>query len=244
MRSLAQRRNRHGAIHATRKAIRRLRSILALCRQALEPEVSDIDRALRHLGTGLSDLRDAHVVTTTALQLATGDERDLWLAAATHLAARREALLAEALAKDPEFFARRAKLNALAEAIAALSWDRLTHKDLSEGIARSARRLTKAKQAEHREPNVANSHRLRRRLRRLRMQRQAIQAARREAPSLIGSVQTERYPSVRTLTKDADHLGLLQDLKMLRSCLKWIDTSLPMAQMRSRLRSELDRASP
>lgn len=244
MRSLAQRRNRHSAIHATRKAIRRLRSILALCRQALEPEVAGIDRALRRLGTGLSDLRDAHVVTTTALKLATGDERDPWLAAADQLAARREALLAQALAKDPEFHARRATLHALAKAIAALSWDRLTHQDLSEGIARSVRRLAKAKQAQQREPNAHNSHRLRRRLRRLRMQHQAIQKVRRQAPSLLGPIQTGRYPSVRTLINDADHLGLLQDLKMLRSCLKGIDASLPLAQMRDRLRSELDRASP
>jgi CHAD domain-containing protein len=97
LRSLAQRRNRHGAIHATRKAIRRLRSLLALCRHSLEPEVSVVDRKLKRLASGLSRLRNAHVVVVTASRLARGDDRDIWLDVASRLEARRDALLADAL---------------------------------------------------------------------------------------------------------------------------------------------------
>jgi CHAD domain-containing protein len=244
MRSLAQRRNRQGSIHAARKAIRRLRSILALCRRALEPEVSVIDQKLKHLGDGLSDLRDAHVVATSALQLATGDEREVWIAVASRLEARREALLGAALARDPEFAALRAQLSMLAEAVAGLPWDRLGSMDLVKGLARSARRLAKAERNARQEPHAANSHLWRRRLRRLRMQYQVIRAVRKASPSLLGLPQADPSTSIRTLTRLSDHLGRLQDLRMLRSSLKGMDTSLPLTQMRCRLRSEINRASP
>ncbi len=56
----------HAAIHAARKAIRRLRALLALLQDS-EMELKDEERSLQRLGDSLSDLRDAHVVVRAAV---------------------------------------------------------------------------------------------------------------------------------------------------------------------------------
>lgn len=244
VRSLAQRRNRHAGIHRTRKAIRKLRSLLALCRPGLGPKVKAIDKGLKRLGTSLSDLRDAHVVAMTASKLATGDQPECWLALAARLTARHELLLADALAEDPDFAARRKQLDELVQALAELPWEHLKDEHLGDGIARSAHRLAKAEQTAKREPDAANNHRWRRRLRRLRMQYQAIRAARQKAPSWAGPSRPDRYASMHHLVRSSDRLGWLQDLRMLEPFLKGTDASLPLALMRRRLRSEIKHAGP
>jgi CHAD domain-containing protein len=242
VRSLAQRRNRHTAIHRTRKAIRRLRSSLALCRQGLGQQVKAIDEGLKHLGASLSDLRDAHVMATTASKLATGDERESWIVLAAHLTARRDALLAETLTQDPDFATRRMQLDDLVQAVAALPWESLQDKHLAEAIARSAHRLAKAERAAKLEPNAVNMHRWRRRLRRLRMQYQTISAARQNSPSWAAPARPHRYASLHQLIQLSDRLGWLQDLQMLESGLKDKNPALPLTLMRRRVRSELRRA--
>jgi len=244
MHSLAQRRNRHSAIHRMRKSIRRLRSLLALCRPGLGPEADVIDKGLRQLCVDLSDLRDAHVVAMTASGLAGESEQDIWSAAVEQLAARRENLLANALAADPDFASRRARLDDLARAIAALPWDRLDDSHLAEGIARSARRLAKAERKAREQPDADSSHRWRRRLRRLRMQYQAIRAARKTQPSWQGPPRDSHHASIHLLNRQSDRLGRLQDLHMLRTRLKRIDVPPAVRNsMRHQLRIEFDRAS-
>lgn len=61
----------HGNIHETRKALRRFRSVFALCGPADDRSASVLDQAARRLGKSLSKLRDAHVmVQFTAKRLA------------------------------------------------------------------------------------------------------------------------------------------------------------------------------
>ncbi|HUV96037.1 MAG TPA: CHAD domain-containing protein [Acidobacteriaceae bacterium] len=243
VRSLAQRRNRHNAIHATRKAIRRLRSILSLCHQALDPEASAIDRGLRRVASSLSGLRDAHAVSATASQLAEGIDRDLWLDVAARLEARRDALLVDEMSKDPKFVKRCARLSALASAVVALPWQRLSKRYLEEGMARSTRRVAKAKRAFEQEPNPANRHRWRRRVRRLRMQTQMIQAASRAAPSLLGFRRDYSCTSVQALNRLSDRLAKTQDLRMLQRSLIVLDKDLPLPRLRRRIRAEVNFAS-
>lgn len=244
MRSLAQRRNRHSAIHRMRKAIRRLRSLLALCRPGLGPETDVIDNGLRQLCVDLSDLRDAHVVVVTASGLAGEGGQDTWSAGVAQLAARCESLLAKALAADPEFASRRARLDTLAQAIAALPWHRLDDSHLAEGIARSARRLAKAERKARQEPDADSSHRWRRRLRRLRMQYQVIRAARKKQPSWKGPRRASHHASIHALNRESDRLGRLQDLRLLGVHLKRIDVPPAVRKlMRHQLRAEIDRAS-
>ena len=242
VRSLAQRRNRHTAIHRTRKAIRRLRSILALCSQGLGQRVKVIDKRLKQLGVSLSDLRDAHVAVTTAQKLATGTEHESWLVLASRLAARRDALLAQTLADDQDFASWRKQIDELTAAVAVLPWHCLKEKHLIEGMAQSAHRLAKAEGAAGREPGVVNTHRWRRRLRRLRMQYQAMSEAQKNAPSWAVPAGLRRHASLHHLARLSDRLGGLQDLQRLEAFLKGQDAALPWTLMRRRLRSEIKRA--
>jgi CHAD domain-containing protein len=243
VRSLARRSNQHLAVHAARKAIRRLRSILCLCREALGPDVAGIDRKCKRLDAGLSDPRDAHVVATTARGLAKKHDDDLWREVAAQLEDRRGRLLKGVLSGDPDFGKRRSRLGALAQAIAALPWGNLTTSHLREGIRRSRHRVARAQQASERVSSLANRHRWRRRLRRLRMQLQAIQAAGMPAPTLEKIHAGKGHASIRALSKLSEELGRLQDLRMLRSRLNVLDESLPLTLLRSRLRTEMHRAS-
>lgn len=241
--SLARRRNRHLAVHAARKAIRRLRSILCLCQEALGADVAGIDHKCRRLAAGLSDLRDAHVVATTARGLAQKHDDDLWRKVAAQLEDRRKRLLEDVLSRDPDFGKRRSRLGALAQAIAALPWENLTTDHLREGIRRSRYRVDRAQRASERVSSLAHRHRWRRRLRRLRMQLQAIQAAGVSAPALEKIHAGKGHASIRALGKLSDELGRLQDLRMLRSRLNVLDESLPLMLLRSRLRTEMHRGS-
>ena len=85
-RALAAKRRIHTGIHDARKAIRRLRSLLALV-EARIPEATPIDQQLERLGDGLSHLRDAHVVVETARKVA-GPHRKQWAEAIERLEAR------------------------------------------------------------------------------------------------------------------------------------------------------------
>ncbi len=241
--ALARRRDRHLAVHAARKAIRRLRSILCLCREALGPDVAGIDRKCKRLAAGLSDLRDAHVVATTARRLTKEHGDDLWREVAAQLEARRGKLLEDVLSRDPDFGKRRARLGVLAQAIAALPWDNLTTDHLREGIRRSRHRVARAQRASEQVSSLAHRHRWRRRLRRLRMQLQAIQAAGVPAPVWKKIHAGKGHASIRALSKLSDELGRRQDLRMLGSSLKLLDKSLPLTLLRSRIRTEMHRAS-
>ncbi len=242
-RSLARRRNRHLAVHAARKAIRRLRSILCLCEDALGPEVAGIDRSCKRLARSLSGLRDAHVAAVTARDLASADDDDLWRTAAAWLEDRRERLLGASLAADPDFRRRRSRLDLLAKAVLALPWDRLAMHHLREGIARSRHRVARARQASELAPSHARRHRWRRRLRRLRMQLQAIQDAAGSAPTLDELAAGKGHASIRALRKQSNALGRLQDLRLLETSLKMADQSLPLALLRDRVRAERRRLS-
>lgn len=243
VRSLAMRRNRHVAVHAARKAVRRLRSILCLCQEALGPDVAGIDRQCKRLATSLSDLRDAHVVAITARGLAKKHDDAIWRTAAAQLEDRRDRLLEELLVMDPDFRKWRSRLGVLANAIATLPWDHLSANHLREGIKRSRHEVAKAQHRSERVPGLANRHRWRRRLRRLRMQLQAIQDARGAAPILEKLHTGKSHASISALSKQANELGRLQDLHLLRSSLKVLDKSLPLALLRRRVRTEMNRVS-
>ncbi len=241
---LARRKDRHVAIHAARKSIRRLRSVLDLCHEALGSEVGDIDRQYRQIAASLSTLRDAQAVTNAAGLLARAEGDGPWHQVFALLKRRRSAVLAEALGADPDFAERRASLDALARAVGSLPWNNLGTEHLRRRIARSERRVAKAERVSAGAPSLAHRHRWRRRLRRLRMQLQAIQAASKVAPALNTLRPYIGHASIKALSKRSDELGRQQDLRMLRRSLTKLDPSLPLAMLRNRLRSEMLRTSP
>jgi CHAD domain-containing protein len=242
-RLLARRKNRQLAIHAARKSIRRLRSVLDLCREAFGPEIKGIDRQYKQIAASLSTLRDAHVVANTATSLAKAEGNGPWHEVSVQLQRRRNTLMAKVLTTDPDFGERRASLHALADAVGAMPWNNLSIDHLRNGITRSVRRVAKAEQASAAAPSLAHRHRWRRRLRRLRMQLQAIQTANKAAPELKILRPSIGNSSIKALSKRSDELGRLQDLHMLRRSLKSLDQSFPLATLRNHVRAEMKRAS-
>ncbi|WP_419403855.1 CHAD domain-containing protein [Stenotrophomonas rhizophila] len=93
-------------IHAARKAIRRMRAVLALLDED-EFELEREDRSLRRLGKSLSALRDAHVVVEAAKRLQVLHPGPAWAGVVGTLEQRRADILQRAAAVDPQFARRR-----------------------------------------------------------------------------------------------------------------------------------------
>jgi len=203
----------HDAVHRARKTIRRLRALLALLDNSpLETDL--VDAALRRLGQGLSALRDAHVVVDTCQRLAAQQPAQPWAPVCHRLTARRDARLAQALARDPAFARRHAALVRIARDLQAQPWESLRARDIRKGVARSERRTAKAEKRAARSRDTEDLHRWRRRVRRLRMQLEAV-------PALAASLK-RRSPGrqARALHTLGDQLGQQQDLRMLRNLVR------------------------
>jgi len=215
-RALASRRRLHVAVHDARKAIRRLRSLLALIEERI-PEVAPIDDSLERLGDGLSSLRDAHVVVETARRVA-GKHRKRWKPAIQALETRRDLRLEGVLARDPGFLNRRALVRRLEARLHFLDWSRLRFGDLEQGVDHSQRRVEGAEKRAALEDSPANIHRWRRRVRRLRFQLEAIGKL---SPRLMHKL-SRKHPGrdPKALHKLGDALGDRRDEQMLEAVLK------------------------
>jgi CHAD domain-containing protein len=217
-RALAAKRRIHPAIHDARKAIRRLRSLLALIEDRI-PEASAIDTAFEKLGDGLSALRDAHVVVETAEKFAK-HHRKQWRPAIQALEARRDARLDRVLALDPGFLKRRALVTRLEARLEFLDWSRLRLADLSDGLESSNSRLDHAESRAALVLEIENLHRWRRRVRRLRFQLEAIGKLSPPAMHKLSRKHPGRDP--KALHRLGDALGDRRDEHMLESALKRI----------------------
>ena len=221
-RALAAKRRIHVGIHDARKAIRRLRALLALVEDRI-PEATPIDGQLERLGDGLSALRDAHVVVETARRIA-GGHRKRWGEAIERLEARRDLRLGRVLERDPGFLKRRALATRLEARLEFLDWTRLRTSDLHDGLAASQRRVESAEQRAALEASSENLHRWRRRVRRLRFQLEAVAHI---APSALHRL-SRKHPGKdpKLLHKLGDQLGARRDEQMLQAALKRL-TGLP-----------------
>jgi CHAD domain-containing protein len=201
---------RHQGIHQARKSIRRVRALLALGGPSFSetPSVRRLDASLRSLCRGLSALRDADALRDALLHLSRDAvigpiECERLCAFVAVLRARR---LAAALARDPDFARRRARLQEARTRLTMLPWDVVGQGDVDEAHQYSRKRLRKAlKQARGRVDTEA-WHTLRRRLRRLRQQENALARVRPESDHAT--------PGVAEL---ADRMGKAQDHALLLS---------------------------
>lgn len=221
-RALADARRRHAGIHRARKGIRVLRAMLALRGDTGDGAAAAIDRRLRRLARSLSALRDAHVAAQTAEWLARDEA--VWSAAACALRAACERQLADALAADPGFAARRAQLARVRHALDALPWSKVGASACRQALRRSRQRTRRgAAHARHR-PTLDTLHAWRRRLRRQRLQVDALvrlaAIARMELPDRHGR-------HMRELKRLSDALGRRQDLRLLRRHLARLDRDVP-----------------
>lgn len=232
-------RNRHRAVHQARKAIRRLRSLLALGRAAFGDSFGPIDTRLKRLAHSLSGLRDAHVAAETALALADGDEPHAWREVTLALERRRDAILAQALLKDPAFSARRRRLTRLAVQIAGLPWDQLSQRDLHKALDHAVRRTAKAEATAELTRRPADMHRWRRRARHLRFQLEALESMRAVMEVHPGGHSGRKKLSARRLGKLTEKLGRARDLQILWLALKDVAAPMLMSRLKACIRHEL-----
>jgi len=235
-RALADRHHPHRAVHEARKAIRRLRALLALAARRLEA-VGIVDRELQRLGDSLSRLRDAQVALETAETIASQEPASSqnvvhWLAE------RRDRMLERALGRDPDFTRRQTLLDACAHALDLVVWSDLEDDDLRDALRHSRKRLKKAERKAERDPSPEHLHRLRRRARRLRMQLELLRAV---APDLDPQALygEPRGKAIRALHKQSNRLGQRQDKQHLADVLERMPMTFEREVMRRRIEREL-----
>ncbi len=238
-RALGRDRNRQEAVHRARKAIRRLRSLLALGSETFGPSLEPIDKRLKRLAQSLSVLRDAHVAAETALVLAEDGDADAWRQLACTLERRCDALLAQALIKDPTFSIRRSRVRKIAEQIAALPWHQLSRHDLQGALLRSARRARKAAATANSTRSPGDMHRWRRRVRHLRFQLEALGKIPGCEDVHFDGPHGAKKATARTLGKLTDKLGWCQDLQVLKSASRGIADPVLMSRLKQRMEREL-----
>lgn len=226
----ASRKHPHRAVHEVRKAVRRFRSVLALCGDAAPEAFERIDRRVRRIGKALSALRDAHVLVGTVAKVRRRDARAaIWNELDALFVAQRAALLERALADDPEFRAVRRRVARVTEELTRIEIDGVTGAVIARALQDSAARVTRAERKARDSTRRTIQHRWRRRVRRLRLQLEGLEAiasdpqtsveARIEAQWILADA-VDRMPSAPTLAVLADRLGQQQDLASLRAVVR------------------------
>jgi len=226
---LRRRRHPHRAIHAVRRAVRRFRSMLALCVGVAPEEFEAIDRRVRRVGKRLSALRDAHVLVLTASRLRRGDGRDIWRLLDRWLRRERRRLLAQSLADDPDFAALLRRVHRAARDLAKIDFEGLSGDAIVRALRASAADMASAERKANAHPREALRHRWRRRVRRLRLQleglavvaddRQLPAAVRVEAQWVLAEA-LNAVPSAAALAVLADRLGDQQDERHLAATVR------------------------
>lgn len=228
---------RHTGVHEARKAMRRLRSVLAFGRGVFGDAWRALDRAVRRHNRALSRLRDAHAVLGSAARLRRESDAGLhadWSLAIKPLRQQRDRLLTRSLREDPDLGAYRQVLICMIEDVTALPWSQLRAEQVERGLKISLKRVAEAEREARRRPDAERRHGLRRRLRRLRMQWNAVRALARSAerPELARCMRgvLKRLhgdlPKRSQLQRRSDALGWEQNLRVLDEALRDLDLAL------------------
>jgi CHAD domain-containing protein len=215
-RALANTRDRHAGIHAARKALRRLKSLLRLGGDVFGESLVEIEARIGKLATGLSPLRDAHVAVTLAHHLAGPRPSADWAEAITTLEHRRDGRLVEALHKDPRFLKRRHAVRELGDLIERLPWRAVKRSVVEDTLDAQQHRVDRAEKRVRKASTPANLHRWRRRARRLRMQLQYWKRVLRATNKTAHHRAKQDKAATQAMSKLSDALGAKQDLRALR----------------------------
>jgi CHAD domain-containing protein len=199
----------HEGVHQARKSIRRTRAVLRMGDGILGPGAGLIDRELRALNTGLSQLRDAQALVETLQRLLAGKHKttvhaplERALAAAVSL---RDACTKNATLLDPGLASRRAVLDVMHAALPALQWSRLTPSALRMAVADGDARTRQARERAAQRDRDEDWHRWRRRARRATHQRRALEAIGVDVKAAADAADK----------RIAERLGRAQDLTLL-----------------------------
>jgi len=207
----------HAGVHRARKGMRRARAALALGDPVLGPGAVLLERELRRVNRGLSELRDAQALVEVLGRLA-GKARDEPTLRVLRRALRKGKADRAAMARRPELaeeLARaRALLATLCAALAGLPWDGISPAQLAEALARSSQRIDSARGKVRDDGGMEDWHRWRRRMRRLSQQQRACVGAGLELPASLFDKSL------------AEQLGVMQDLRLL---LEHCDSDSPFA---------------
>ena len=194
---------RHGGIHEARKCLRRARAMLALGVDVLGTGAMRLDTELARLCRGLSGLRDAQAVVE-ALHRLNGDTQ--LPSAVRSLAVKmarqqRDDILDKVMADDIEFGQRRQRLLRAETRLERLDWSSITRDGVKDALARSFRRMERARRrAKRRQDDDQAWHTFRRRLRRWRHQN-----------SLLAEIAPRLSRSSKQFDQQAAALGDSQD---------------------------------
>jgi CHAD domain-containing protein len=219
-RALANTRDRHGGIHAARKGLRRLKSLLRLGESVFGHALPAIEERIGKLATGLSPLRDAHVAVNLARDMAGPRPSAAWATAIATLEHREDGRLVEALHRDPRFLKRRHAIRELADLIERLPWRALKRGVIEAALDSQQQRVVKAEKRVGKAATPANLHRWRRRARRLRMQLQYWKRLLRATHKHAHHRARHDKAATQAMSKLSDALGAKQDLRALRAQLR------------------------
>lgn len=222
----------HTRVHEARKAIRRVRALLALAEDGDATfDVRPADQILQRVGDGLSRLRDAHAAMETARTLAQREGRKPWRPVIDALRERSQVLVARELARDPGFARRQSIVQGAAHYLELQPWETLKATQIRAGLQRQRRRVERAARRAKKTPDAENLHRWRRRARRLRMQVDALPKLKPQwSPHDVAT------PRAKALHKLTDALGWQQDLHVLATLLRRLPGIAERKRLQARLR--------
>lgn len=207
----------HENVHAARKSIRRLRSVLALLGRD-DGGILLLSKRLQTMAHGLSSLRDAHVALVLATQMAR-DEGDgsgsVWAAPLDRLAQLEQARLKQVLIDDPGFKRHRTEVDTLCVLLRTSCTCHVGASQIRQALEHSEHRLDRVRHGAHRRPEAGSIHRWRRKARRFRMQLQTV--ARLDGNAHVSLAVHFRKGQRNELGHVVDALGYLQDLFLLRA---------------------------
>ena len=215
LQALALNTERNAAVHQARKAIRRIRSILYLCRKTFGKAARRICCDLAELNAGLSDLRDAHVVMGTVDKLRQVPTSRTLTCLRRNLTTRRELLFEQALADDPDFLNRKRQVLLILHSLQWLPWHRVSLHDLKMGLARSEKHVRQAFHHAMADFSTPSLHGWRRKTRRLLMQLDVLEHTR-----MLERLHIEKAAEQEEAFREAVRiLGARQDLVTLSAAI-------------------------
>jgi CHAD domain-containing protein len=228
LQGLAAHKGHHEGIHAARRASRRLRSVLAFVSD--NELATGLDKALRQLAHGFSDLRDAHVVTRTARRLASSYEA-LTPAVIDRLENRSQVLLDAALEKDPDWQRRMRKAKRITAAIETLDWQAVTLPMAKDALRHSVKRMKKARRKALEQRTDTTFHRWRRRARQVRYQLDFL----RKAYHVANTKKASYDKRIKQLGLIIDRLGWRQDFQVFLATLDSLPATAEVVALREAL---------
>ncbi|GLQ98899.1 CHAD domain-containing protein [Dyella mobilis] len=233
--ALGMHQGHHGGIHETRRASRRLRSLLAFVASARgQREAEALDRSLKKLTRSFSTLRDAHVAVRTARVLAGSDGTGLTPALLELLEQRCANLLDAALEQDPGWQRRSDKAQHIVSTINSLDWQAISLASAKQSLRHNIARMKKARRAAQELRTDDAFHRLRRRGREVRYQLEFLRKAR-HAAGLKKSYARHYAKRIKRLGLSIDRLGWRQDFQVFRQALDQLPAHADVQTLREAL---------